>query len=203
MPNSCPLADEALVAGCLKGQKESWSAFVDGFSRLVYWSLRKALESTAYRGRQDLLDDLFQEFFRRLLEGDYLARLRNAESIRKYLSVTACHLAMDKAKSLRRWAVKDIGAGEETDEGPEGELAFFGPSASETAAKRESDAVVAEVLGELSSKERLCAEWHWLDGKSHREIAQGLGIPQDTVSTVLRRTKEKLRKRFLEKGLAE
>ncbi|MBI2095735.1 MAG: sigma-70 family RNA polymerase sigma factor [Candidatus Omnitrophica bacterium] len=199
MPDSRLWSDGELVAGCLDGQKESWSVFVDRFSRLIYWSLRKTLEDTSYRGRQDLLDDLFQEFFRRLLESDRLARLRDAESIRKYLCVAASHLAMDKMKSLRRWELKDAG----TEEAPEAGLVVDPKDVSRTAVQNEADALIAEVFDGLSEEEKRCAEWHWLDGKTHREIAELAELPQDTVSTLLRRTKEKLRKKFLEKGLAE
>ena len=57
-----------------------------------------------------------------------------------------------------------------------------------------------DIFSELSSKEQACFEYCYLNNKTHREIAQLLDLPQDTVSTIIRRTKEKLKNRLKQIG---
>ena len=68
---------------------------------------------------------------------------------------------------------------------------------------RERDAVIEEVLSELTRKERRCVEAHFMDGKTHSETGQLLRIPVDTVSTIIRRVREKIRSKFERRGLRE
>ena len=202
-----PRTDEELLAGCLAGDKQCWDAFVEQFSRLVYWSIRKTLSAGPYQRRQEVCDDLFQDFFAKLLERGELAKLRNASSLRKFLSVTACHLAMDRVKGLSRFDRKTARAGtamdaEEERLVPEGR-AIAGGAVSDPrteAITREAQAALSAALSELSAKERACVELHYLDGLAHAEVAGILGLPLGTVSTVIRRTREKLRRSVLEKG---
>jgi DNA-directed RNA polymerase specialized sigma24 family protein len=41
-----------------------------------------------------------------------------------------------------------------------------------------------------------------MEGRTHREISDILAIPQDTVSTVIRRTRERLKIELSKKGLS-
>ena len=185
-------SDQELITGCIEGQKESWDFFVDRFSKLIYWSVWRTLESSAFSARTDLAREIFQEIFEKLLEKSELNKLRQIESVRKFLTVMAARAALDKIKNLGR------------QEGRLGDLSRLdNPEPSHQAISHERDLLIAQVIEGLSPKERRCVEWHYLDGKTHREISEVLGLSQDTVSTVIRRAKEKIRKIFLEKGLLE
>ena len=202
-----PLEDEELVLGCLKGDQKAWGSFVQRFSKLIYWSICQTIQKQPLGGVDELCEEVFQEVFRKLLEKEELSKLRDIKNLRKYLSVISCHAAMDKLKSLGRYEKKNIST----------EAAFFSngeeaaspilnmteESPAERTLSREKDALVAETLEGLSPKERACIEYHYLDGMTHRQIAAILGFSQDTVSTIIRRAKEKLRKNFTEKGLLD
>ena len=198
--------DKALIEGCLKSRKESWDIFVERFSRLIHWSIRKTLEDSSFRGRADLPQEIFQELFVKLLERNELERLRDAESIRKFLSVAACHLTMDKLKKLIRSEKKIAeaflpNADEDLDASE-----WIKDEASDPALKavnQERNLLIAQTLQDLSKKERLCVEWHYLEGKTHKEISEILGLPMDNISSAIRRIRERLKKIFLEKGLLE
>jgi RNA polymerase sigma factor (sigma-70 family) len=155
-----------------------------------------------------VLEDVFQDVFRNLVEKDQLSKLRDVKHLRKFLSVVACHAAIDRMKSLSRRERASVST-----EAPlfskNGDASAFvsdtlaGTSAGpdEAAQNRESDAIVAGVLGTLAPRERAFVEMHYMDGRTHREISEILGVPQDTVSTVLRRTRDKLKDELLKKGL--
>lgn len=199
-------SDDALVAGCLSGRKDAWDAFVTRFSKLIFWAARKTLASTACARRQDVCEEVFQDVFRKLLEPEGLSRLREVAGLRSYLTVLTCHAALDKVKALSRRENKTVrGAVDAEREGlPEDFLALMkddAPGPAETAAAKERSKLIALALGKLSPKERACVEFHYLEGKTHREIGEILGLPQDTVSTVIRRARERLKAAFTEQGL--
>lgn len=186
--------DAEILQGCLRGDKKAWDAFVDRYSRLVYWSIWKALGSSAAPDKEDVCREVFQEFFRRILEPSRLEKLSRAQSLRKYLQVTAGHLVLERfrrAGALGR--VEVSGLSDEAD-------ALTGNPGGE-ASLAERRRILESVLAALKPNERTCLEMHYLDGHTHREIAGLLGLPQDTVSSLLRRTKDKVRERLEGKGL--
>ena len=190
-----PFTDEVkLIDGCLAGRKDSWDAFVDRFSRLIYWGIRRTLAGTPFRNQTDLCNEIFQELFERLVAKEELARLRDAKCVRKFLSVMACRETLDKIKMLSRLEKRQVSAEEGMG------LAGDPPGAAQG---REVNDAVSEVLEDLSPKERACVELCILDGKTHREAGEVLGLPPDTVSTTLRRTKDKLKAKLTEKGITE
>ncbi|GEM_PF-887042 len=192
--------DDELLAGCLAGRREAWDLFVDRYARLVHWSVRRTLAGTAYAARADLAEDLFQDVFRRLLGDGQLERLRDLKSLPRYLSVLACHLTLDRVRSLARGDRQVLRPSLDL-EAPPDPPAPGGPV--DEILERERRDLLAEALGALGARERFCVEMHYLHEKTHREIAQVLGLPQDTVSAVIRRTREKLRRGLEQRGLGE
>ena len=191
-------SDQELLTGCLEGSQESWNIFVERFSKLIYWSIHRTLETYSFKGQTDLPHEIFQDFFAGFLEKNKLRKLKETSSLRKFLTVTACHSTVDRIKALGD-IEKRVAPGEELD---------FSITDKELdpglgAASGERAALVSKALEGLSPKERLCVEWHYLDGKTHREISELLGMSQDTISSLIRRSKDKLKKIFLENGISE
>ena len=199
------MTDPELISGCVEGKKRSWDEFVRRFSRLIYWSIHRALDASPFGGRADLVEEIFQEVFLRLVQKEELSKLREASSIRKFLTVMACHAAMDKMKSLSRFEKRTLLPSQEADESRPADEPWTGIAETSTdgPVKNEERVILEDVLEELSPKERACFEFHHLDGKTHKEIGEILGLPQDTVSTILRRSKAKLQERLRQKGFLE
>ncbi len=197
MPGRPAPEDAELIAGCLAGRRESWDLFVGRFSKLVHWSIRKTLAATEFSGRQDLCEEIFQDFFRGLLEKEKLGSLREVPSLAKFLTVSSCRAALDRVKALSRRRSRF----EPLPEDGLDTVASGMPAPDQTASTAERDRVFQEVFSQLSVRERSCFELHYLDGLTHREVGEKLSLPQDTVSTILRRTKEKLRSMLEERGM--
>ncbi len=191
------LGDQELISGCLKNNAACWQIFVQRFSRLIYWAIRKTLAGEAPGGVEEFTQEVFQELFERLLEKNELAKLRDAHSVRKFLSVMACHITLDKLKSLSRHAKKNFSLESPMLNNEDPALGFL---PANPMLQQEFDGIFVEALAELSVKERCCLQFYYEEGKSHSEIACLLGLPENTVSTVLRRTREKLRKKLSEKS---
>lgn len=151
---------------------------------------------TEFAAQTDAVDDVFQEVFQRLLAKGELAKLRDVDSLRKFLSVIAAHVAMDKIRILSRQQKRFNALSENEVMDAVAPLVVGGSALS-----REVSSIVSEILGDLPPRERACVEWHYFDGKTHRQISETLGLLEDTVNSILRRTREKLKKRLAKLGL--
>ena len=186
-------SDEELVAGCLRNEAASWELFVERFAKLVHWSIRRSFDEAPAGGREEFCREVFQDFFQRLLDKNELSKLREVRNVRKFLSVMACHLTMDRLKALSRHTRKMRPVEELLPQ--EGAEVF---SLSENPA--EWDGVLKDSLGDLSGKERACLEFYAVEGKTAPEIGKILGLSDDAVHSVIHRAKEKLKKKLIEKG---
>lgn len=191
------MTDEELVAGCLAGRKDSWDLFCERFSKLIHWSIRRTLDRSQFRGRQEILEDVFQDVFKRLLDRNELAKLRQTVSVRKFLCVTACNTALDRVRMLR---VREVQPEEPEEETSDYESVCVSDPASE-AVSNESREILGRMLDALKPKERSMFESFYLDGLSHKIIAERWGFSEDGVEALIRRTREKLRQALGEKGL--
>ncbi len=189
------LSDEELVNGCLAGNKKSWDIFVERYAKLIYWSIRKTLNASAFSKRAHWVDEIFQEVFEKFLENNILASLENVKSLKGFICITACHLTLDKIKAASRREIKSVSI--------EAGVLLESLDPASQALSKEKETLVENALGGLSEKERFCIELHYLEGRTHNEISGILGLPQDTVSTIIRRSKEKMKKSFEEKGFLE
>ena len=202
------LSEEDLIQGCIRRDKQSWDEFVGRYSKLIYWSIRKTLPEPP-DGDPALADEIFQEVFERLLEKELLTRLKTAGGIKAFLCVLACHATLDKLKGLRRYQSRafSLEGGASSEDGSRvlGEK-LAGPGAlgpESQAIARERSALVENALSGLSPREKFCVELYYFEGQSHGQIAGVLGMPVDTVSTLIRRAREKLKEEFRRKGIAE
>ncbi|HEV8721301.1 MAG TPA: sigma-70 family RNA polymerase sigma factor [Candidatus Binatia bacterium] len=78
--------EKNLLAGCIRGDKASWDAFVLQYSALVYHTIRKTFVTFHAETKSDLVDDLFQEFFLAIVRDDF-------KKLRQFRGDTGCSLA--------------------------------------------------------------------------------------------------------------
>lgn len=185
--------DRRIIEGCISGDKRSWDSFVDRFSKLIYWSIHETLKDSSFGERKYLPQEIFQDLFGRLFEKEQLARLRDVQSIRRFLNVMACHATLDKIKSLSRHEKKTALIDS---------IDWAKPQTVHEPQRNEMAAIVEEVLGELEPKEKACIEFYYVSEYTHRQIAQMLGMPQDTVSTIIRRSRDKIKISLEKKGFS-
>lgn len=187
--------DPELIQGCLERRPGYWDLFVERYGRLVRWAVMRTLSRAGGAMAERLGADVFQEVFRRLLEKEELHKLRSSGSLRTYLVVLATRTALDALRS----SIRQERRNPDPPERPQGD-AGLAPEASAAVLDAERSAVMRELLEMLPYRERACLELHFVHERTHREIALILGIPQDTVSTVIRRTRERLQQLLRKKG---
>ncbi len=180
-----------IIKGCLKNDKKSWDIFVQKYSKLIYWAIRRRLALNSFDFKQDDIDCIFQEVFLSISCGNKLAQIRDVRMIASWLAVIASNETVDfmrrKIKQNKRFIsklpeIKDDRFKEELDQ-------------------RDSLELLEHLINNLSSKEKIVISFNLIENRTHREIAGIVDIPINTVSTIIARTKEKLKKELVRKGL--
>ena len=179
-----------LIAGCIKGDKASWEAFVKNYGKVVTNAVIKTFKSCY---REDLFSDVVdvsQDVFKKLLERDYkaLKDLRKEESIEPWLCVIAHNKALDYIRkkgiqvSMPLFEIREP----ETEYHPQEELAM---------AKEVQD-LLRDVLKGVKPQERLIFTLFYVEGRGYKEISEIMDLPVNTVATKLFRTRNKMRERI-------
>ena len=182
-----------IIEGCLKKDKESWDLFVQKYSKLIYWAIRKRLGVSSFEYSQDDIDCVFQEVFLSILNGDKLLQLKNMKTIASWLAVMASNKTVDfmrrKIKGNERF-IPDMPI-------------FSDDSSRQELGKRDLLGLLGDIINNLSSKEKIIITLNLIENRTHKEIAGIVGMPMNTVSTTIARTKEKLKKELINKGLKD
>jgi RNA polymerase sigma-70 factor, ECF subfamily len=162
--------------------------------RALYERTARPLWSYLYRasGSSSLADDLMQESYFRILR----VRLKatDQEYAKNYLFRIATNLLRDhwrKGKSARR-------AGSS---GPEGAQASEMPSDERTADAVQVQSDMKRVLDRLKPRERELLWLAYVEGSNHREIAEIVGLKEQSVRSLLFRARQKLASMLRSKGL--
>ncbi len=194
-PSLETLSDEEIIAGCRSGKELAWQAFIDRFAGLVHWSIWKYLDILPGPEREDFAREVFQDFFIKLTEKRLLDNLKETAKIRKFIVVSATRMAQDRLRHQKRVHAKHKTLDEIFDLG-------------DPADDHEPDVIqhkrldlLASVVEELSPKEKTLLDFCYGEDMTHGDIAILLGMEQEAVSTVIRRSKEKIKKKMSESGL--
>ena len=186
------LSDQALVARCINGERLAWDRLVERFSRLVYWAIKTRLSHAGcHYNRQDL-EDIFQEVFCLLWEKDTLRQIRNREKISGWLAMVAANCAHNFFRGKKHGFSRKEFLPEKT---PSSDCA-----AEECLERKGLSHIMEESLDFLPPRERIVLKLNYLYDKTHEEIASILKMPQNSVSSIIKRTKEKLRQRLEARG---
>lgn len=192
--SSSEKSDADILRGCLESDSISWNLFVERYSKLVYWSIYETLKAQSIDDKSDHLKEIFQNIFRKLIEKEELKKIKEVSSLRKYLVVLATHATLDYVKMAQRFEKRATSTAVlEPDTEPS-------VDPKEVTLDNEKKRLIDEILATLPRRERVCIELCYLEGRTHREIGFLLNLPQDSVSTIIRRAKEKLRQRLEEKN---
>ena len=195
--------DSELVEACIRGDAEAWSEFVARFGRVVYGTAAAVLTRHGLGQRRDLADDIYQEVFSDFWEKKRLELIRDRARVKPFVAAVAVSHAVDALRRIRR--SRERGAEETNGNGASAvdTAGAPGPDPAEAARRSEIQSVMDGVFSGLTAKESTIMRLTLDEELSHAEIGELLNIPKDTVSTVARRTREKIRQILEEKGISE
>lgn len=172
-------SDEVLVRRMLEGD----TAAAQWIWRRYSPAVRSALKSTL--GPDDEVEDLLQEVFLRFLKA--APRLVNRDALKPFLISIALRAV---GSELRKRRVRRIVGLRPPEDLPE----QVAPPADH--AGRQAVSALYRVLNKLRTRSRFVFVLHYVEGLTHKEIGEIMGLSKITVKRELVRAGEKLERSF-------
>lgn len=182
------LTDASLVARCINRDRWAWHKFVERFSNLVFWAIKNKLKQSRYFYNQQDIEDIFQNVFISLWEKEKLRQVINRKDISAWLVILAVNCTYNYFRNKREVLFdKEVT--------PEDKNAA--PSKMDVTVKQGTLSILLEeTITSLPAREQIILKLNYLYDKTHLQISQILKIPANTVSSVIKRTKETLQKKL-------
>ncbi len=187
--------DVNLVEGCIKKDLSSWHSFIKKYSALIFISIENRLKKYGYSLSCQDIEDIRQNVFASIWKDKKLKDVKNRENISYWLAIVSGNsaIAYIRKKQFQKQS-KSISL---FDKIGEKELADFIPSAElsppDELTRNEISKRIDGAIESLPTKEKLIIKLNLIHDKKYKEIATILGIPTGTVSSYLKRAKEKLK----------
>ena len=193
-------SDDELIAECIRENGRAWDEFVDRFGKLVYGTARTVLGRYGLRWRDDLADEIHQQVFVEFWEKKRLVHLRETRSLRPFLAAVTVSRSVDTLRTVLKTIKRGLPEPENGSSRLDGLESPTKDPASASTGEEAMGIIEAEIEG-LPAKEGHILKLSVLEGLTHQEIAELMGIPQNTVSTVIRRARQKVKEALQKKGL--
>ncbi|MFH0763698.1 MAG: sigma-70 family RNA polymerase sigma factor [Candidatus Omnitrophota bacterium] len=198
MKNGTGDSDTSLVEGCIERDLVSWSVLVKKYSPLIAASIDNRLRKYGFNLPHEDIEDIRQEVLKSLWKGKKFKGIRNRRNISYWLAIVAGNEAIQYMRKKRGMdEPRPISVFENLGENSVEELIESGlPSPPEELERRDIAKRVESEIDALPSREKLVMKLNILYDKKYDEIAKILNIPVGTVSSHIRRAKDKLRKKL-------
>jgi RNA polymerase sigma factor (sigma-70 family) len=178
--------ENTLIAGCLRSEKAAWDSFVLQYSNLVYHTIKKTLILHHAEPRDDLVEDLYQEFFVSLLRNDYkkLRQFRGARgcSLASWLRILTMRLTIDFLRKQAPASCEEAGAASRHSLDP-----------AEPFINEEQEKLLNKAIQTLSPRDRILLDLCYRQALASQQIAALLKTSVNAVYTQKSRVLEKIR----------
>jgi len=194
--NECSKDDKALIEACAAGDVKAWAQLVNKYSRLIDISIDRHLKKYGIEFSCQDIEDIRQEILSSLWKGRKLETVRGRRDISYWLSIVSANAALEYMRRKRRLEpAKLVGL---FDMIGERSLAELIPSSEidpgNASCRNELLKKADRVIRGLPQKEKLVIKLDIIHNKKHAEIADMLKMPIGTVSSYIKRAKEKLQR---------
>ena len=166
----------SLIKRCIKRDRKAWEQFIERFSGLLYFSAAERLKRNGiFFGQQDL-EDIVQGVLLDIWSKERLEEVRERNKITGWLSVVAQNRALNHMvrKKERLFSEEDFFR-----------LDNLKADAPDPAAEEDSASLAERLFEEFDPREKIIFKMSFIYDKTHREIAGFMGLPINTVSTIL------------------
>ncbi|MDP2913629.1 MAG: sigma-70 family RNA polymerase sigma factor [Candidatus Omnitrophota bacterium] len=187
--------DSRLVGDCIDRDPAAWAAFIKKYSRLIYISINNRLKKYGIAMSGQDIEDIRQDILASLWGHSKLESIRNRHDISYWLAVTCGNMAIEYVRKRRSIDLaKCLPLFDNIDEGDLAELAWPSQTSADDDNAREELLKKAQgLIKSLPDKERLIIKLNLIHGKKYHEIADILNMPRGTVSSYIKRAKERLK----------
>lgn len=190
--------ESCLIESCLKRDLAAWAIFTGKYSGLISASIRNRAGKYGFTLSTQDIEDLKQEILVSIWQERKLEGLKNHSSLSYWLSIISGNAAMEYLRSMKR---EPASKGRSIyDKIENSELHELIPSpvknTEDIIFQKEFCERFEKAVEDLPVKDRLIIKLHLLHGKIYEDIADMLGLPRGTVSSSVKRTKDKLKEKL-------
>jgi RNA polymerase sigma-70 factor (ECF subfamily) len=195
--------DRALIESCIQGDTEAWTTFTTRYSPLILIAAKNRLRKYGLALPVEEIHDIRQQVLASLWRNGRLSAIRNRADISCWLAIVSGNAAIEYVRKNRSHLEdKPLSLSERFDDIALGDIV---PSNDKGPLDKMADEEllnkIHEAIDRLPEKERLVMKLSLLHDKKYEEISEILNMPMGTVSSYMKRAKEKL-KNILEKYLS-
>lgn len=185
--------DKTLIAGCLRGDKAAWDAFVVQYSGLVYHSIRKIFALHHVKLDDHAIEDLYQEFFVAILREDF-------KKLRQFRGERGCTLASWVRLVTVRMTIDFLRKHEPDYTRVSDDIRSDFPDLAESLVSREQEASLYHAIELLPARDRLILQLSLCENLPPQDIAGILKMSVNAIYTQKSRILDKLRDILEETG---
>lgn len=185
------ISNKKLLACCIEKEAPAWFEFVRRFKKLVSYAIEQRLRRYGYRYQPNDIDDIRQDVFLSIWENNLLKTLGNPEKLIYWLAILAANKAVNyfnKKSQPPPGAFSLFESGELPDTRNPGPL--------ENVIFRDSLKNVVAIIKKLSPREKNILRLNLLYGKSYAEIGRLFRIPVNSVYSIVKRAKVKIKRKL-------
>ncbi|MFH1868022.1 MAG: sigma-70 family RNA polymerase sigma factor [Candidatus Omnitrophota bacterium] len=186
--------NEELISLCSEGNENAWKSFIDRFKALVFWAIRNKLSRESLSIEEADVDDIFQQTFSHIWCKNRLKYVKNPQAISSWLVIVSQNITADFLRKKRSFYKNYI-----SEELPK-EAASPSSNPRSEVHNKQMHEVLEGLIADLPLKERRIMTLELFYDMKHREIANIMAIPINTVSTIIARIKEDLRAKLAKRG---
>lgn len=190
-----------LVNRCIDKDKSAWNEFVLRFKAIAEKAVRLRLNRHNFPHTIEDVKDITQSIFLDIWEGNKLELVKDQEKITGWIVIVAQNAAIDfirKTRNLTRQSMVVL-----NEEGVEFDITDTLTAKSnpvDELSTLELADTLDTLINALEPRDRLILKLNLLHSQSHKEIADLLKLPQNTVSTIIRRSLLKLKESLERRG---
>ena len=176
--------DSGLVERCVLRDASAWSLLIGKYSDLIKNAIYNRARKYGVSLPHHDIEDIMQDILTAIWKGDKLSTVKNRKDISCWLAIVSGNAAAQH--------LSDRDLTETLNE----EEAAYADTQQNRPPDEETLSEIDEAIEKLPPKERLIIQLHLFHNKKYREIADILDIPEGTVSSYIKRSKGRLKKKL-------
>ncbi len=182
------MSREELIELCIKKDVSAWDEFIRTYQDLV----RKAVHYRLNKALRNDVDDIVQEVFLMLWKDDKLSRLRDVSRLKSWLTVVTMNLTRSFVRASYKKAMYEELPGSKSAM-IEDIITSNEPNPAMSAEIKETMAHTEDRINALKENERIALELKTYEEHTQKEISGIMNISSNTVASLIRRAKIKIR----------
>ncbi|MCX5666360.1 MAG: sigma-70 family RNA polymerase sigma factor [Candidatus Omnitrophica bacterium] len=187
--------DRYLIEACINKDLAAWSILVKKYSPLIYVSVENRLKKYGLDASSHDIEDIKQNIFSDIWKNGKLSHITNRDDISYWIAILSGNAAIEHFRSREvRLLNNAVSLSCKIDDKELGDIFPSGiPGPNDELARADMEESLELAIESLPASEKLIIKLYLIHGKKYRQIAELLGLPNGTVSSHIKRAKEKLK----------